>query len=108
MPACLGPPLQRGDPLGHRQGVPQELVALGELQVVDHVDQQQGHVGLVRGVAVQVFGSRGIAGRPLDVHTAWRLIVLSASSLRALSVATSSAIVSFRSLRTAFSFSSLA
>ena len=54
-----GPPLEVGDPPGHRQGVPQELVPFGELQVVDHVDQQQGDVGLVGRVAVQV---RLIAG----------------------------------------------
>jgi hypothetical protein len=49
-----GPLLEGGDPLGHRQGVTQELIPFGELQVVDYVDQQQGNVRLVRGVTVQV------------------------------------------------------
>jgi len=92
-----GPPLQRQDIASHRQGMPEALSPLREFEVIDDVDQEQGGRGLLRRVAVES-SLRGIGFRPPDVHTAWRLIVLSASSLRASSVATSSAIVSFRSL----------
>src|SRR5438309_67540 len=35
----LRPALERDDPLGHRQGVLKELVALWEIEVIDDVDQ---------------------------------------------------------------------
>ena len=63
MPCLLGAPLERGDLVGHRQRVLARAASpLGELQVVDDVDQQQRDVGLVRRVAVQVFV---LGGHPL-------------------------------------------
>src|SRR5438874_8113309 len=43
----LRAPLQHRELLGHRQGVPEKLLAALELKVVDNVDQKQRHVRLV-------------------------------------------------------------
>src|SRR5205085_2573950 len=58
----LRAPLQHRELLGHRQGVPEKLLAALELKVVDNVNQKQRHVRLVRHVAVQVFILRGHPG----------------------------------------------
>src|SRR5437763_850292 len=58
----LRAPLQNGELLGHRQGVPEKLLAALELKVVDNVNQKQRHVRLVWHVAVQVFVLRGHPG----------------------------------------------
>jgi hypothetical protein len=34
--------------------MPRELVAFGKLQIVDHIDQQQGRLVLVRRIAVEI------------------------------------------------------
>ena len=57
--ALMGARLEGRDLPGHGQRMAQELVALGKLKVIDHVDQQQGDAGLVWSVAVQVFIFRG-------------------------------------------------
>jgi hypothetical protein len=51
----LRPPFQHGQPLGHRQRVCEQLLAAAEFEIVDHVNQQQGHFRLVGHKPVQVF-----------------------------------------------------
>ena len=58
----LRPAFQGHEAFGHRQGVPQQLLTLGEFQVVDHIDQEQGGIGLVRSVAMQIFIMRSHQG----------------------------------------------
>ncbi len=57
----LGPSrllFQPSDLLGHRLGELEELISLREFQVIDHVDQEQGDRGFVRGIPMQVLIGR--------------------------------------------------
>src|SRR5947209_3226031 len=58
-------PLQLGEPARHRQRVAQKFLAAAEVQIVDHVYQQQRHIRLVRHEAVQVFVLSGHSSRRL-------------------------------------------
>ena len=57
-PGFLQPLFQPGDFPGHRKSLPKQLLPFGELEVVDHVNQQECARALVGRISMEIFASR--------------------------------------------------